>query len=141
MRAIPKAVFYAALAAALVLGCGKGKNDTGKGDCLSRQPKDLSGLTVSGVRSRSNVVHELWKLTCAMRAYHAAERADIKGMIQVKFTVDFNGEIGHVEIVSADIDDKEFITRVIRILEAGEFSFWGAERDDTEILYTIRFPG
>lgn len=138
MTGLLKAFLPSAVCCCLVFGCGP-ENEAGAGDCLSQQPKDLKGLAVRGVRSRSNVVHELWKLICPIREYHRSQKPQVAGSMQVKLTVDYNGEVGAVQVLRSDIDDEQLKRRVVRILESAEFSYWGQEKDDTEVTYTFSF--
>lgn len=139
MTSFPKFFVAAAVFCALLLGCGNTENEKSKGDCLSQQPRDLKNLTVTGVRSRSNVVHELWKVICRMQAYHRAEKSQIEGTLKASFIVDFNGEMGRVEVLATNIEDQAFVQKIVALIDAAEFSFWGQEHDDTEVIYTFVF--
>lgn len=139
MNAMCKTLVTVSVTSCLMLGCGGSKTETKGADCLSQQPKDLKRLTVEGVRSRANVVHELWKVICAVGDQRARLFPEIEGTVKVAFSVDFNGEMGRVEVINSTVNSEEFVRLIVRTLEGGEFSFWGQNRDDTQVTYTFEF--
>jgi len=123
--------------------CGSEEEPATAKSCLESMPEKISGLKVAGARSEKNVIANLWPAICRARDLYAQrikENPNLgEGMIELKFTVDFIGEIEAYFIVRSTLGDSVFDKMVLRLFEFMDFDPYGAHNSETQILLPIHF--
>ncbi|MFP4164505.1 MAG: hypothetical protein ACLFQB_11900 [Chitinispirillaceae bacterium] len=126
------------------LQCTSKDKGSPENDCLSQQPAKLKGLQFTGGRTESNVVHELWKIQCKLGNFYKSytqKHPELTGTrMKVSFTAEFNGDALDISVVETDISDTNFVKTAVNIIEDSPFSYWGHQREDTDITYTFLLP-
>ncbi|BBO86110.1 hypothetical protein DSCO28_66760 [Desulfosarcina ovata subsp. sediminis] len=131
------------IVASLLFACGSKKESEPPKSCLESIPEAISGLKISGARPEKNVIANLWPTICRARELYAQRMKENpklgKGMIELKITVDFNGEIEAYSIARSTLDDPAFDQKVLRVFEFMDFDPYGPHNAETQILLPIRF--
>jgi len=125
----------------LLTSCGCGRQEAGS-DHSEERLVEIPGLAVTGARSRGNVLQNLQPVVRAMnRIYerHRARNPDLKGRMEIHLDVEFNGEIGRIEVVRTTIPDEALGRELLRPLQFADFDGWDAAEDGTEVRFPIVF--
>ena len=113
-----------------------------KADQKPGTPSAIKKLEVTGSRTKANVRKNMTPLVNKMvEIYkkHQAKNPELKGTIELRLVVEFNGEVQEIKIIRTTISDENFLKDVIRPIEFTDFDGWGNSEDETEILCTIEF--
>jgi len=104
--------------------------------------RDLPGLEVKGPRSRANVVANLRPVLARMRELYEERRRidpDLAGRIEVYITVEWNGEVGAIELRESTFGDPALEDALLLPVGYTDFDSWGRCVEDTEIVWPITF--
>jgi hypothetical protein len=75
-------------------------------------------------------------------AKHREEKPGLEGRLVLRFPVEWNGEIGAIEILpSSTVTDEPFRREVLRPIEFTDFDGWGTDDEDTVVVYPVAFGG
>lgn len=55
------------------------------------------------------------------------------------FTADYTGELSSLTVKETDIRNDAFLKKIQEMFDYNDFTFWGANHEDTEITYTFTF--
>ncbi len=111
-------------------------------NCYEAIPSSIPGLKIQGARSEKNVIHNMWPVICKAREmYHERlkDQPGLKGTLELKLTVEFNGEIGPTTIFRSTLEDPVFEDRFLRLISFMDFDPYGPRNSETEIILPIRF--
>jgi hypothetical protein len=109
---------------------------------MESRPESISGLQVRGARPERNVINNLWPVSCeALRTYRQrlAESPGLEGVIEIRLSVEFNGEIGPFSIVRNTLNDPVVEKRLLTVIRYLDFDAYGPRNSETEVIYPIRF--
>ncbi len=110
-------------------------------ECIEQQPSRIPGLEVDGSRSVDNVANQIWKIDCRLQLTYRNElrkKTELAGDIRLRFPVDYNGEIGTIEVLRSSIEDEDFVRKIRYVIDTSEFPFW-ADRESDETVVTVTF--
>lgn len=127
---------------ALLTACGSEDRSQQAAGCLENVPGSISGLKVTGARSEKNVIQNVWPVICKARElYQDRLKTDpnLKGDLELKLAVEFNGEIGPYEVTRSTLNDPEFESQVIRLIQFMDFDPYGPHNSESEIILPIDF--
>jgi len=131
------------IAFVLITGaCGSESPPQKPKTCLEEMPQRILGLKVRGARSEKNVIANMWPVMCkAQEVYRERLEANptLKGTVELKLVVEFNGEIGPYSISRSTVRDPVLEERLLRLVSFMDFDPYGARNSDTEILLPIHF--
>jgi hypothetical protein len=126
----------------ILVACSSAEQSNLSEDCYESIPEKIPGLKVQGERSEKNVIKNLWPVVCrAQELYRERLKYDpsIKGTIELKVSVEFNGEIGPYSIIRDTIEDKAFERQLLDIIGYLDFDSYGSFNSETEIILPIDF--
>lgn len=126
----------------LILGCSVEDQSQAPKGCLESMPDTISGMTVTGVRSPENVTHNLWPVICRARDLYQHQRKDnpdLKGVVEIKMVVEFNGEIGSYAITRSTMPSPAFENNIKRLFQFMDFDTFGEHNSESEIVLPIQF--
>jgi hypothetical protein len=73
-------------------------------------------------------------------AKHRARKPELEGRLVVRFPVEWNGEIGAIEILpESTVTDPDFRREILRPIEFMDFDAWGRDDEDTVVVYPVVF--
>jgi hypothetical protein len=136
------AVFFF-LAAFLAACTSENKPQEKAKGCLENKPHSISGLKVTGARSEKNVIHNLWPLVCRAQELYGQRLKENpglkKGMVELKLSVEFNGEIGPFSLIRNTVGDPVFEKRLLKLFQFMDFDPYGEHNSQSEIILPIHF--
>jgi hypothetical protein len=110
--------------------------------CLENIPKSVAGLKIKGARSEANVIQNMWPIMCkAQEVYRKRLKTNpkLKGTIELKLYVEFNGEIGTYSIVRDTLQDRAVEARILSILQFSDFDPYGPFNSESDIIFPFTF--
>jgi hypothetical protein len=110
--------------------------------CLENEPEKVAGLKVAGPRSEKNVIHNMWPVVCRARELYRqrlGEAPRLKGTLELKLTVEFNGEIGPYSVSRSPLEDEQFEAQLLRLVQFLDFDPFGPHNTETDILFPFEF--
>jgi hypothetical protein len=126
----------------LLTACTSGDQPQQPKSCLENKPKTIPGLKITGTRSEQNVATNLWPFICKARELYQKrlkENPKLKGTWELKFSVEFNGEVGPWHITRSTLEDSVFEKRLLDLIQFMEFDPYGPRNSESEILLLIHF--
>lgn len=132
----------ALLIAVGLIACGGQNSDTQGKSAGPAIPKDVSGLEIKGPRTKANVLHNMAGAVHKMQEIykeHLKRNPGLKGRIELKLTVEWNGEIMQIATGRSTLQDEAFEKALLRPLQFMDFDGWDASNEETEILYPVEF--
>jgi hypothetical protein len=132
-------IFFTVL---IIAACSSENPSEQPKNCLDNLPTSIPGLKIQGVRSEKNVIQNLWPLICRAREIYQEQLNDkprLNGIVEIKLTVEFNGEIGPYSIVRSTLEDSVFEDRFLRLISFMDFDPYGPLNSETEIILPIPF--
>jgi TonB family protein len=117
-----------------------GGQDTAKDE--ETIPKDVPGLEIQGPRTKANVIANMEPAVRTMRKIyekHRERNPALEGRIELKLSVDWNGEIMQIEVGRSTMNDPAFEKEVVRPLQFMDFDAWSTAEEDTDIVYPVEF--
>jgi hypothetical protein len=126
----------------LLTACTSGGQPQQLEGCLENMPQNIPGLKVTGARSEKNVITNLWPFICKARELYRErlkENPKLKGTWELKFSVEFNGEIGPWDITRNTLEDSLFEQRLLRLISFMDFDSYGPHNSESEIFLPIHF--
>jgi hypothetical protein len=105
-------------------------------------PSDVPGLEIEGPRSTANVIANMDPAVRIMQEIYRKHRdrnPDLEGRLELKLSVDWNGEILQIEVGRSTMKDSVFEKEVVRPLQFLDFDAWSSSREETEIVYPVEF--
>jgi hypothetical protein len=124
----------------LLTACTSNPQLQQKKNCLENRPDHISGLIVEGARSEENVIDNIWPIMCSVqKMYHEKlkRHPDLKGTIEIQFSVEFNGEIGRYAIVRDTLNDEDIKKQLLAFIQFKDFDPYGRHNSETEITFPI----
>ena len=110
--------------------------------CFENMPQSIPGLKVTGARSEKNVINNMWPVICKARQVYQERLKDnpkLIGTIELKLSVEFNGEIGPFSITRKTIEDPVLEKRLLALIQFMDFDPNGPQNSESEILLPIHF--
>ena len=139
-RAIRPTVLVVALG---VVSCAHQEAVSPRPDAARGAPQDVPGLEVTGPRTRANVMANVAPMAQMMQeiyAKHRVRKPELEGRLVVRFPVEWNGEIGAIEILpGSTVTDPDFRREVLRPIEFMDFDAWGRDDEDTVVVLPVVF--
>jgi hypothetical protein len=122
--------------------CGADDSPESTESCAENEPEQVAGMKVKGTRSEKNVIHNMWPVVCRAREFYRErlkEDPKLKGTIELKLVVEFNGEIGPFSISRSTVNDEELEKQVLYIIQFLDFDPYGSRNSESEILFPMHF--
>jgi hypothetical protein len=141
-NALKKGIAALVFGVSLLTACTFGGQPQRPKDCLENTPQSIPGLKIDGARSEANVIHNMWPVFCkAQEVYQERRRENstLKGNIELKLYVEFNGEIGPYSIVRNTLRDPAVENQILSILQFMDFDPYGPQNSDSDILFPMYF--
>jgi hypothetical protein len=110
--------------------------------CLENKPQNIAGLKIEGARTRANVIHNMWPIACRAQEIYQERLKDnpkLKGMIELKLYVEFNGEIGPFSIGRNTLQDPAIENEILTMIQFMDFDPFGPQNSEADILFPIHF--
>lgn len=126
----------------LILACSSDDRKEAPKGCMESMLETISGMTVTGARSPANVTRNLWPAVCKAKALYQQQRKDdpdLKGSVEIKLAVEFNGEIESYGIVHSTMNAPAFENKIKRLFQFIDFDFYGKHNSESEIVLPIHF--
>jgi hypothetical protein len=126
----------------LLSACTSENQSQQPGGCLENKPESIPGLKVLGERSEKNVINNLWPVVCKAQEMYRERLKDnprLKGSIELKLSVEFNGEIGPYSIARSTLKDPVLEDRLLRFIAYMDFDPYGPRNSESSILFPIHF--
>ena len=126
----------------LLAACSSEEKKQQPKDCMENIPTSISGLKIKGIRSEKNVIKNLWPVVCrAQEMYREAlkKHPELKGILELKLVVEFNGEIGPHSIERSTLKNRAFEKQILRLIQFMDFDPFGSQNSEAEILIPIQF--
>ncbi len=124
------------------VNCGKNKESAKPEDCYEIFPKTVDGLKITGERSERNIIKHMVPFVCYLQELYQKrlqEKPDLKGILELRILVEFNGEVMSYSIERTSIEDPLFLKEVKHRLAFLSFDSYGQFNSETEFIYPIRF--
>ncbi|HID30025.1 MAG TPA: hypothetical protein EYP19_08480 [Desulfobacterales bacterium] len=109
-------------------------------ECLKNRPTSVAGLKVTGARSEKNVIHNMWPIVCKARELYQERlkvRPGLKGTLELRLSVEFNGEIGPYSIARSSIEDEVLERQILSLIDFMDFDPYGSQNTESDILFPI----
>lgn len=122
--------------------CGKKKEPAKPQDCYKTFPKAVKGLKITGERSERNIIKHMVPFVCDLQELYQKrlqKKPDLKGTLELRILVEFNGEIMSYSIERTSIEDALFLKEVKHRLAFLSFDSYGPFNSETEFIYPVRF--
>jgi hypothetical protein len=127
----------------LLAACGTEEAPKQPKSCLERMPEKIASLKVSGARTEKNVISNLWPIICRAQELYAQQRKENpalgKGTVELKLSVEFNGEIGAYSIIRNTTGDPTFEKMILKLFQFMDFDPYGVHNSESEIVLPIHF--
>jgi hypothetical protein len=126
----------------LFTACTSGDQPQQPEGCLENMPQRIPDLKVTGTRSEQNVITNLWPFICKARELYQErikENPKMKGTWELKFSVEFNGEVGPWHITRSTLEDSVLEQQLLDLIQFMEFDPYGPWNSESEILLPIHF--
>jgi len=138
----PTVFFLCLLLTTTGIGCGKDKAPAKAEDCLAQIPESVDGLRIEGERPEKNIIVNMVPFICGIQDLYQkrlAEKPELKGSLELKILVEFNGEIISYAIDRVTIDDTVLVKEIKHRLGFLDFDPYGRFNTETEFTYPVRF--
>jgi len=125
-----------------LVGCASNHATDLPTEVLSDVPACAQGLEIEGPRTRANVVANLCPLLERMETIyreHCAANPDLAGSVTLRVEVEWNGEIGVIELLDSTFEDAEFLRALRRPVEFADFDGWMRKDEDTAVRCRLVF--
>jgi hypothetical protein len=126
----------------LLAACSSGDPSHESKTCLENKPESISGLNVTGERSEKNVINNMWPVICKARELYQERlkvNPELKGTIDLRLSVEFNGEVGPYSIVRNTIEDLVFEKQIMALIQFMDFDSYGPHNSESQILLPLQF--
>ena len=137
-----KKLVVLALLISNILACNGKDSSQAPKSCMESMPDSIVGMSVTGARSPENVTHNLWPIVCLARDLYQKQRKDnpnLKGLVEIKMAVEFNGEIGSYAITRSTLNSPAFENKIKRLFQFMDFDPYGEHNTESEIVLPIHF--
>ncbi|MBD3346876.1 MAG: AgmX/PglI C-terminal domain-containing protein [Chitinivibrionales bacterium] len=140
---LPRTIsFFAVVSLCVIIcKCSKQSEADDQKHCYDTIPNKVAGLKVEGERTKRNIIKNMVPYVCRIKEIYAEAQKgnpDLKGMIELRFVVEFQGEVTTIEIQRKTIEDEQFISEFMKVIRSLEFDYFGSHNSETEVVYPIK---